>query len=576
MKKIIIAGSGPVGSFMAVICGLVGFEVVVYEKRSEFTRNIILKIEKDFFKSVQEIISRLNIQSDFFEKLNDFLCEHNDKILLNHIEKKFTTKAKAIGVKYITKEVIKFQELLKENSDMNAIVLDCTGKNSEIRKNEFGPDRIILVDTPLQHAMYINFKAKINDKSLSLYQAMKYIKNIKLTEIVLSKDIDENGFSHVTIPVFINESLAKTFDRDFPRINRNPLNPFNSPTPVSDEIFNTISALIGNLIVDGCAIDLNSVLVKKIVISCGFAKARSRTNLVCLGDSAVYLAFFRSLNLGLKHALELFIKLAMFREHDLNVFYVLQQFKLKNPLLNPIKAIATKAKNIFLIVTKVLRFGCYSFNLTTQTTERLTNVFGVTENEISSVLNRLNETCETWSLSLANFEAKRDEDIKHEIKTNKEKSLVFNYAAWFINLNGKSFIKISELTRLVSGKAALLPEDFSFMLTIFKARRETSNDSLKTIQKLVSFVKFDFMFDAISKNCLNERVTFEEKIRETHNTFAVFPFSKKQNTKAHDRTLNFHKQFISALIKNELENFKKLFSPENLTIDLINFSNDLM
>jgi flavin-dependent dehydrogenase len=87
MKKTIIVGSGPVGSFMAVICELAGFEVVVYEKRSEFTRYINLKIEKDFFKTVQEIMSRLNIQSDFFEKFNDFLHEHNDKIVLNHIEK---------------------------------------------------------------------------------------------------------------------------------------------------------------------------------------------------------------------------------------------------------------------------------------------------------------------------------------------------------------------------------------------------------------------------------------------------------------------------------------------------------
>jgi hypothetical protein len=75
-----------------------------------------------------------------------------------------------------------------------------------------------------------------------------------------------------------------------------------------------------------------------------------------------------------------------------------------------------------MFVTKVFRFGCYSFNLTTQMTERLTNIFGVAENEINSVLTELNKTYTTWSFAPADFELKRD-------------------AAWFVDLNGKSIIK---------------------------------------------------------------------------------------------------------------------------------------
>lgn len=562
MKKIIIAGSGPVGNFMALICGLVGFDVIVYEKRKEFTRNINLKIDKDFFKVVQRILSRLNVNNDFFENLNTQLNKQNDKILIKHLEIKLSDEAKAIGVKYVTKEVKSFQEILEENGDFNAIVLDCTGRNSELRKREFGPDEDNLVTSPLQYAMYINFKAKINDNwSSSLYQAMKYIKSIKLTEIVLGKQIDENGFKDVTIPVFIKEALAKAFDKEFPDINRYPLNPFNTHSPVSDVIFHPISALLGNLVADGCKVDFNTVAVKKIVISCGYAKIRSRDNFICLGDASIYLAFFRSLNLGLKHALEFFIKLSMFCEQDYSQSDIMQQFKHHNPLLHPIKVIPTKAKNVFMIVTKVIRLGCYSFNLTTQTTERLTNALGVTENQIYHVLSNLNSLTTSWSSLLEQFEAKRKIDIWNEITSNKEKSFFFNYAAWFIEINGMSLLKISEFSRLLDGKSALFPKDFLCMQTCFRSRKEAirfGGDDLpvKIVQSLVSFWDLKPQFHEMLNICLNSKMSIEEKLQEIHRQINLLkiPMRKKVTNfeKNHD-VLNFNEKFILALIKIELK-----------------------
>ncbi len=80
MKNIIIAGSGPVGSFMAVLCAQLGFPVTVYEKREGFTRNINVKIEWPFFKEVQEVLSRLNVKTEFFAELNEYL--HKQKNLV--------------------------------------------------------------------------------------------------------------------------------------------------------------------------------------------------------------------------------------------------------------------------------------------------------------------------------------------------------------------------------------------------------------------------------------------------------------------------------------------------------------
>lgn len=168
MMKIVIVGSGPVGSFMAALCSLIGFIVVVYEKREEFTRNINLKIRSNFFKEVYEILTRLDAQSNFFLHLHDLLEGNNNKILIKDLEQKCSNVAKAHGAVYITKEVKTFGEVYDDHKISSPIVLDCTGKNSSLRIDAFGPDRENLVEIPLQSAMYINFKAKVTDK-LSLY-----------------------------------------------------------------------------------------------------------------------------------------------------------------------------------------------------------------------------------------------------------------------------------------------------------------------------------------------------------------------------------------------------------------------
>lgn len=284
MKKIIIAGSGPVGSFMSVLCAQLGFSVTVYEKRSEFTRNINVKLGNNFFKEVHEVLSRLNVKTEFFAELNEYLHGQKNRILIKELEERFTKEAKSLGVQYMIREVESFEGLYNEHKDLDPIILDCTGRNSKLRVNEFGSDQDNIVSTPLQYAMHVNFKAKITDNMSSLYQVMKYIKNIKLTEVIFSKRKDENGFSNVTLPVFITDELASVFDKEYPNISKEPLNPFNSVNPVPNSIFFPISALLSNLIIDGCNVDLNSVAVKKIGINCGYAKRKSKDNYVCLGS----------------------------------------------------------------------------------------------------------------------------------------------------------------------------------------------------------------------------------------------------------------------------------------------------
>lgn len=335
----------------------------------------------------------------------------------------------------------------------------------------FGFDELNLVSIPLQNAMYINFKANITER-VSLYQTLKHIKTVKLGELVIGNDKDANGFCNVTLPVFIADEVAKAFDKEFPDINKNPINPFNATSPVSETIFFPISSLIGNLIADGCLVNLNTVSVNKIVLYCGYARKRSNDIYVCLGDSAAYLAFSKSLNLGLKHALDLFVRLSIKYHHVQVQNNVLEQFKVDNPTLNAIRFYPTEGNNVYLVVTKVIYYGCYSYCLTNRKTERLTSSLGVYESQIDEIHKKLNEELSSWSSLLIHFEVMRDREITNEIRSNQGTNMRYDQLSWLIGINGKSFIKISELSRAASGKYSLYTKDFKFLEQCFVVRRD--------------------------------------------------------------------------------------------------------
>lgn len=569
MNKIIIVGSGPVGSFMAVLCALLSYKVTVYEKRQNFTRNINLKIESNFFKEVHEVISRLNVRSDFFLLLNNFLQSQKNRVLIKDLEVRFSQEAKLLGVQYVTREIKSFDEVYHEHASSNPIILDCTGRNSKLRVDEFGMDEDNLVTTPLQNAMYINFKAKLIG-SLSLYQAMKYVNEIKLSEVIVSRKTDDKGFSNVTIPAFITERLAQIFNKEFPDINRNPLNPFNSSKPISKEIFFPISSLLGNLLTDGCAIDLSSVSVKKIEISCGYAKKRSRNNLICLGDSAVYLAFFKSLCFGFKHGLELFVRLSMQRSENHSSIDVLKEFRRDNPHLIPVKYYPTKGKNVFLVVTRIVLFGCFSYCYTNRETTRLTNMVGVAENKIDQILQELNRQLTSWSLLLINYEAKRDRDILLEVRNNKDKNVLYDHASWAIGLGGQSMIKLSEFGRAMQGRCLLVQKDFEFIFRLFEERRNVLNTLpsgvmhstllVRIIKRLISHgesARLNELYSICSSQIPDEEkinllsATSEKSENKINKLMQVLNVSAA-SVGAYSTTDNINSIFILNVVKNEI------------------------
>ena len=74
IDEIVIVGGGPVGNFCAVLSRFLGIPTVVYEKRSNYSREINVKIAEGFFTETGQLFQRLSRRNDnFFNELNDLL-----------------------------------------------------------------------------------------------------------------------------------------------------------------------------------------------------------------------------------------------------------------------------------------------------------------------------------------------------------------------------------------------------------------------------------------------------------------------------------------------------------------------
>ncbi|APR98246.2 FAD-dependent oxidoreductase [Wolbachia endosymbiont of Folsomia candida] len=469
VNRVIIVGSGPVGAFMAALISQLGIPVTVYEKREKFTRSINVKIEPGFFQKAHEVLKTLGIDDNFFNEINKSLGESDNKIVIKDLEERLKAQAVSLEAQYIRKEVNSFEEVYEKHKDSDPIILDCTGAKSKLRTNAFDGDEDNMVTIPLQHAMYINFKAK-NVKPTALHQVMKNVGDIKLADIVASQSEDE--ITNVTIPVFISDELARAFDKNYPKINQNPLKPFQTADQVPDEILHPISSIISTLVLKGWEVDLSSVVVKKIEIDCGYAKKRSNDNYICLGDAAVHLAFFRSLNLGLEHALKFFVALSNYHqgteEQVLSDKEVIKQFKRDNPHLNPIEVHKAKGRNSYLVVTKAMRHGCFHYCLTNHKTEKLTGFFGIGRTHVSGELEKLNNRLDNWKTVLEEFELERDRDIKNEIKGNKRKNVRYNFLARLISGFTGPSAAVSESMKEKAYVKLLYSQNYESFLGYFK------------------------------------------------------------------------------------------------------------
>lgn len=576
IEEIVIAGGGPVGAYTSVLMSLLNLPVTVYEKRDSYTRDINVKITENFFAETQKLCQILSLDnSKYFTDLDKILKEKNNRILIRELEGIFKQQALSQGVKYINEEVNSFKELYQRHAVNNPIIIDCTGRNSKLRQNEFGKDEDNMLITPLESAMHVNFRAIFNSVNKSiLYSSMKNNDNIRLTEIVASKTTPfSDQYKNVTIPVFISKNLADQFDQEYPNINKEPLKPFTSDTEIPRDIFDTIVSIIGPLIMEDWKIDFKSIVIKKIEITCGYSILRSRSRFICLGDSAVHLAFYKSLNFGLGHALEFFTMLSGFcglkREEQFFKQNVIEEFKKKHPHLNPIDARQTVDANVYLIVTKIINYGVYKFSMVNLESEHLTSNIGVKEPEIEEILIEVNKRNGNWGYLMESFEAKRLRDIKYVIESNLRKKKMFDYLSDFIWLNGKSPIKISEVLAKISNGYALNADDSDLMqscvliLRTFFIKENGSDNNIS--DEIVGLLE---LYSSKSRNTKSDFVESVKSLLESSKKELVFfkiieharEMIKQSDYLMNDGDVRFIFIFkvIEVIIDAIIENFKPI------------------
>lgn len=93
--------------------------------------------------------------------MNAHLRSHGDKIVISELEQMLCNEAMSTGkLEYKTAEVGCFADVHERHKKDNLVILDCTGRSCRLRINEFGDDTASIFTIPLQHAIYINLRAK--------------------------------------------------------------------------------------------------------------------------------------------------------------------------------------------------------------------------------------------------------------------------------------------------------------------------------------------------------------------------------------------------------------------------------
>ncbi|WP_353287551.1 hypothetical protein [Wolbachia endosymbiont (group B) of Gerris lacustris] len=154
--------------------------------------------------------------------------------------------------------------------------------------------------------------------------------------------------------------------------------------------------------------------------------------------------------------------------------------------------------------------------------------------------------------------------INNESWYNKMKSVLYDHLSWFIDINGKSFIKISELARVARGKYSLFPKDFEFFLECFKARRENvATSSMNVISSLLNQLPGE-EFDQLKKFCVREDLSDKEKMKLIGDA-TNSKLTETKRKRGYSSSADVSSYFILTLIKNEIVQVQKLSSESNST-----------
>lgn len=224
------------------------------------------------------------------------------------------------------------------------------------------------------------------------------------------------------------------------------------------------------LVVEDWDIDWASVAIKKIEITCGYARERSRGQIVCLGDSAAHFAYYKSLNIGLNHAAKFFemlteysqieMKLPPFKEEEIKSI-----FRKSSPLLAFYSAAPSLFPCKYYITTKAVLYGAFVLDLRNLLARKLDIIpCSSREKAADHFKNYESEKVkeESWKQWIGRYEEWRLSVIKKVVAQNSMKNNNTNIIGKVIQINNLSPIRISETFSYLTKGYSLKAQDFVF------------------------------------------------------------------------------------------------------------------
>lgn len=181
------------------------------------------------------------------------------------------------------------------------------------------------------------------------------------------------------------------------------------------------------------------------------------------------------------HALEFFVGLSTYCiEPDATSSdeQILRQFRRDNIGLLPSYVCRTCRRNSYMVVTKVLFYGCFHYCLTNHRTERLKSPLGIRKAQVDDELRKLDARLSNWSCVLGDFESRRKRDIYREVQSNLDKNDMYKYISWIIDVKGSSPVKISGVISMARRGYFLSPESYIFFLRCLKVLKRGNVPSI--------------------------------------------------------------------------------------------------
>ncbi len=308
---VVIVGGGPVGLWTAIQIKKRNpeLDVQVYERYQEYQRSHILRLEhlsvllyaehdhtveeKEFFKNI--------MGKNFRQIFQAAVRGGHTFIRTNELEEHLEAYALALNVQINYKHIKSADELMKKHPECK-IFIAADGAHSKLRADLMGEDAV--TSFPLQYVVEIKYEAE--GKTHALGTAAQYKANQKISGLAFEYvGREKGGKTPVTLRFFVDEETYKAVPE---ATFKNPLsaNDPRLPAQLAQDIQTWLKVRADKA---GERMQAGSDKLGKLTLSMykakKFALQKDGKSWFLVGDAAMGVPYFRSLNAGMMIASQL-------------------------------------------------------------------------------------------------------------------------------------------------------------------------------------------------------------------------------------------------------------------------------